>query len=845
MISKTGMSRKMVTLSSRRRAILGAVGIALAGGYLHLHAAPPLDPYALHPQAGYAQTPSGSAPPAVSGHRALLDAYCVTCHNERRQTAGLMFDKIDLAGVGAHAELWETVVRKLRAGAMPPAGARRPDKASLESLVAWLEDTLDRAVAANTPPRRPVVHRLNRLEYTNAIRDLLALEVDGSSLLPVDDSGYGFDNIADVLSVAPAMLDRYLLAAQKISRLAVGDRTMRATRESYRVSPYIVQQDRVSDQLPFMSRGGTVIRHYFPVDGEYVVRILLQRRFGAGTVNGVDKREQLDVRLDGARIKLFSVGGECVGSTEPKCIPRVSTDFPHTDYELTADEGLEVRFPVKAGPRLVGIAFARRNTAQEGAGPERLSQGSTDLVEKNPMGVDRVEIEGPFNATGPGDTPSWRKIFVCQPTGASSEASCAEKILATLARRSYRRPVTDRDVQRLLGFYRMGRSQGSFEAGIQFALERLLVSPNFLLRIEGTPSTDPPRTASRLSDVELASRLSFFLWSSIPDDTLLDVATRGLLSDSTILEQQVRRMLGDPRATSLVTSFASQWLYLRNMAKVAPDPYVFSDFDDSLREAFQRETELFLESQLREDHSVVDLLTANYTFVNERLARFYGIRNVYGNHFRRVTITDPNRAGLLGHASVLTVTSYSTRTSPVLRGKWLLTNILGTPPTPPPPNVEGLPDATREGERPTSLRARMEAHRNNPVCAQCHSQMDPLGFALENFNAIGKWRTTDRGVPIDPSGAFPDKTTFSDPAEFRQVLLGHRDQYVRTLTEKLLTYALGRGVEYYDMPVLRAIIRDAAPEYRWSSLILGIVKSAPFQGRRPGERDHEPVKRVN
>jgi hypothetical protein len=508
--------------------------------------------------------------------------------------------------------------------------------------------------------------------------------------------------------------------------------------------------------------------------------------------------------------------------------------------------GLEVRVPVKAGPHLLGIAFAKRNTAQEGAGPEHVSQARAATADKGEMSLEEVEIEGPFSVAGPGDTPSRRRIFVCQPAEPSSEAPCAEKILASLARRAYRRPVTDRDVQSLLGFYRAGRSKGTFEAGIQFALERVLVSPNFLLRIEGVPSTVTPGTASRISDVELASRLSFFLWSSIPDDELLDIAARGQLSDSTILEQQVRRMLVDRRATSLVTNFASQWLYLRNLRKLVPDAQVFPDFDDGLREAFEHETQLFLESQLREDRSLDDLLTANYTFLNERLARFYGIPNVYGNHFRRVTMSDPNRAGLLGHASVLTVTSYPTRTSPTVRGKYLLTNILGTPPPPPPPNVEGLRETGSEGEPPTSVRGRMETHRKNPVCAGCHARMDPLGFALENFNAIGKWRTTDAGVPIDPSGAFPDKTTFNSASEFRQVLLRHRSEFVQTFTEKLLTYALGRGVEYYDMPVVRGIIRDAAStDHRWSSLILGIVKSAPFLGRRLSERDPESLKRVN
>lgn len=677
----------------------------------------------------------------------------------------------------------------------------------------------------------------------NAIRDLLAVDIDGSALPLADESGYGFDNIADVLSVTPALLEHYLLAAQKISRLAVGDPSLPPESTRFTISPHLPQLDRVSDDLPFMSRGGTVIRHYFPLDGEYVLKIRLRRFFDSGTINGIDEREELDVRLDGARLKLFDIGGECPdGSQEPRCLKSMrGLILPSSEYQREADEALQVRFPAKAGPRVIGIAFAHANGVKEGAGP-RLpkTRGSANLGH---MGVDFVDLEGPFNVTGAGDSPSRQEIFICQPLQPSSEEPCAQKILTALARRAYRGLATDRDIESLLTFYRTGRGDGSFNAGVQFALEKLLVSPKFLLRIDGGPSVataravaNAPRwSVSQVSGVQLASRLSFFLWSSIPDGELLDVAARGQLSDPKILEQQVRRMLADQRATALATNFASQWLYLRDLRKVQPDPVLYPDWDDELREAFERETVLFLDSQIREDRPLVELLTANHTFVNERLARFYGIPYVYGSHFRRATLNDANRAGLLGHGSILTVTSYSTRTSPVVRGKYLLSNILGSPPPPPPPNVEALPEPAAATTRPT-MRARMEAHRKNAACAACHARMDPLGFALENLDAIGKWRELDGGSPIDATGSFPDGTTFSGPAEFRQLLLGRRDEFIRTFAEKLLTYVLGRGVEYDDMPAVRAIIRNAAPsDHRWSAMILETVKSAPFQMRSAPE----------
>jgi hypothetical protein len=791
------------------------------------------------PQASVpAPQPVRTAAASPADHQALVKRYCVTCHNERMKTGGLMLDRmlpeLNRDQVSANAETWEKVLGKLRAGAMPPPRVPRPEKASLDAFTSWLETSLDQAAGAKPNPGRAPIHRLNRTEYTNAIRDLLALEIDGRSILPTDESAHGFDNMADVLSMSPGLLERYLIAAQKVSRLAIGDPTMGPVIQTYNYPLTLVQEERMSEDLPMGTRGGAAIRHYFPADGEYVVRIRLQRVLNTSVIRGLANREQLDLRLDGSLIKRFPVGGECVGSKEPRCIkpPGLVTA---SEYERTADQGLEVRVPVKAGRRVLGLAFVRRVAGQpESASPVRMPAGHSSYAydQSVEMGVETVQVEGPVAVEGPGDTPSRRAIFVCRPAGDRDEESCAKTILTRLARRAYRRPVTDRDVQTLIGFYRVGRRERGFDTGIQHALERLLVSPEFLYRIE-QPLDANRKTPDvyRIRDTELASRLSFFLWSSLPDDELLDLAARGRLNDPVVLKAQVQRMLADKRATALVTDFASQWLYVRNMRVVAPDPEAYPEFDGNLREAFQRETELFLESQLREDRSVVELLTANYTFLNERLARLYGVPNVYGSHFRRVPLNDDRRAGLLGQGSILTVTSYATRTSPVIRGKWLLENILGTPPPPPPANVPPLPENGEPGQAPSTVRARLEQHRKNPVCASCHAPMDPLGFALENFNGIGKWRTSEAGAPIDASGTLPDGSTFNGPAEFRKALLKRSDAFVHTVTEKLLTYALGRGLQYYDMPAVRQIIREAGPDYHWSALVLGIARSVPFQMR--------------
>jgi mono/diheme cytochrome c family protein len=771
---------------------------------------------------------TASADPA-----ALVKQYCVTCHNERLKTAGLVLDQLDVTRVGVHADVWEKVVQKVRSGAMPPAGSRRPDQPTFEAFTTWLENELDREAAAHPNPGRPADHRLNQFEYGNAIRDLLALDINAQSLLPADESDHGFDNIAEVLSVSPTLLERYLVAAHKISRLAVGDPTAGATVEMFDIPRSFRQDERMSDDLPVGTRGGLLVRHYFPLDGEYVLRVRLQRNFTNSTIRAIETREKIDVLLDGTQITRFTIGGECVGSKDPKC-QRSGTVQPTGAYERTADDGLEVRFAAKAGMHSLGVAFVKKSMMTEGPAPTVLPPRHTSSTYEAPrMDVDYVRLEGPFNVTGPGDTASRRRIFVCRPARTEDDEPCAKKILSALAWRAYRRPVTDRDVETLMQFYRTGQGEGGFERGIQDGLARILVSPQFLFRTERDPAAIDPGGSYRISDLELASRLSFFLWSSIPDEQLLDLAERGTFRDPKTLEEQVRRMLTDPRATALVKNFCGQWLYLRNMKVVDPDPRLFPGFDDNLREDFTRETELFLESQLRQDRPLEELLTADYTFVNERLARFYGIRNVYGNHFRRVAVTDPHRGGLLGHASILTVTSYATRTSPVLRGKYLLDNILGAPPPPPPPNVPPLAEVNPGVPQPASMRERMEQHRRNPVCATCHARMDPLGFALENFDAVGKYRTVDGHSTIDASGILPDGTRFSNPTAFRQALLTHRNEFVRTFTERLTTYALGRAVQYYDMPAVRTIVRDAAAtNYRWSSLISAIVRSRPFQMRR-------------
>ena len=780
--------------------------------------------------------PASVAAAEVPDPQALLQQYCVTCHNERLRTAGLELDALDVSHIGADAAIWEKVVRKVRSGAMPPIGRRRPDPPVMEAFAGWLETELDREAREHPSPGRPADHRLNRFEYGNAIRDLLALEIDPATLLPPDESDQGFDNIAEVLSMSPTLLGRYLIAAQKISRLAVGDTTIGPSIETFDVSRGFRQDDRMSEALPIGTRGGMVVQHYFPLDGDYIVKVRLGRNYTNSQIRAIRTREEIDVLLDGVRITRFEIGGECTDSGDPRCTG--SGIYRTSPYQLTADEALEVRFPVSAGLHSLGVAFVKKSVLTEGPPPTLLPPRHTSSTYEAPrMDVDTVRLEGPFNPTGAGDTPSRNRIFVCRPAAddSASEASCATEILTGLARRAYRRPVSEGDVAALLTFFESGRRAGGFDRGIQEALTRLLVSPQFLFRFERDPANVASGEVYRVSDIELASRLSFFLWSSIPDDELLDLAEEGRLSEPEVLSAQVGRMLVDPRASALPKNFGGQWLFIRNLAAVDPDASAFPEFDDNLRAAFRRETELFLEHQMREDRPLVELLTADYTFANERLARFYGIRNVYGSHFRPVELTGTQRAGLLGQGSILTVTSYATRTSPVVRGKYLLDNILGAPPPPPPPDVPALEETGAAGTD-ASMRELMEQHRRNPACAACHTRMDPLGFALENFDGIGQWRTRDGSAEIDASGILPDGTPFAGLDGFRSALLARRGDFVRTFTEKLLTYGLGRSIQGPDLAIVRGILREASStEYRWSALIRGIVQSQPFQMRQASQ----------
>ncbi|MBZ5632259.1 MAG: DUF1592 domain-containing protein [Acidobacteriia bacterium] len=768
-----------------------------------------------------------SASPAwaqTSSQTALLDQYCVTCHSEKLRTGGLSLQGANLADIPKGAETWEKVIRKLRVGSMPPQGMPRPDKATLDGFTTFLETALDRSYTAKPNPGHATMHRLNRTEYANAIRDLLALDIDSTALLPPDDESSGFDNIADVLRVSPSLMERYLSASWNISRLAMGNLKIAPTTATYRVRPDL-SQDQHIDGLPLGTRGGILVHHTFPVDGEYIIKVRLWRNT-FDLLRGMEDPHQIEISLDGERVRLVTVGGR--------------EDFIKMaenpgSFGADLDQRLTIRMPVKAGSRAVSAATILRSQAQKDDLIKPFMRTTIDGLDiTGDPSVDRLNIEGPFNQTSAGDTASRRKILVCQPAGVGNvskdELPCARKILSTLARRAYRRPLKDSDLEEPLSFYQRRRNNnGSFDAGIESALQLILASPEFLFRFEPDPATAIADTPYRIDDVALASRLSFFLWSSIPDDTLLNLATQGKLKDPAILDQQIKRMLADPKAEALADNFAEQWLFLRNLKNAAPNLDAFPDFDDNLRQAMRQETKLFFESIQREDRSVLDLLSADYTFVNERLAKHYGIPNIYGSQFRRVPVTDPARRGLLGQASILTVTSYPNRTSPVQRGKWILTNILGTPPTPPPPNVPQLTE-NAEGSQPKSVRERMEAHRADAVCAGCHKVMDPVGFALENFDAIGRWRTSDDGAKIDPSGTLFNGAKVDGAAALRETLTSRPEVFVGVMTEKLLTYALGRGVEYYDMPAVRRIVRDAgARDFKFSSLIAGVVKSTPFQ----------------
>ena len=791
-------------------------------------------PLALGGTAPLAAQEAAPAEPATE-HRRVLERYCVGCHNDRTLTANLTLQSLDIARAGEDADetmVWEKVIRKLVTRSMPPAGRPRPDDATYTALTDWLAGRVDAAAAQRpNPGRRHAVHRLNRAEYANAIWDLLALEIDERTLLPPDDSGFGFDNIADVLSVSPMLTERYLAASRKIARLAVGDPALRPTTDVFEVDKNLRQDRRVSDDLPFNSRGGLAIRHFFPVDGEYVAKVHLLRTYD-GRVRGMLEPHQLEVRLDGALVETLTVGGPVL---TPDGAPL------RRDLRNVPDDGQEVRFAAPAGPATLAVSFVDQRVYAEGMRRPDYRVTSYEYAgdQTIPPGIGSVELSGPYHVTGRGDTPSRRRIFTCRPAAGTDETPCATEIVARLARRAFRRPVNDRDVAMLLGFFETGRARGDFDAGIEMALRRILVSPDFLFRRETDPAGVAPGEPYAISNLELASRLSFFLWSSIPDEELLAAAERGRLRNPDVLGAQVRRMLADPRTRALVDNFGGQWLYLRNMPLVTPDPQAFPEFDTNLRDAMAREMTLFLDSQIREDRSLLDLLTADYTFVNERLADHYEMPSVYGNHFRRVRLTGANavRHGLLGKGSLLTVTSYAHRTSPVLRGKWLLENILGTPPPPPPPDVPALAENDEAGVAPRSVRDRLEQHRANPVCASCHRIMDPLGFALENFDGIGRWRdVAEDGTPVDASGTLTDGSAVDGPATLRQALVHREESFVTTVAEKLLTYAVGRGVESYDAPAVRGVVATAAGgEYRWSALVEGIVRSTPFQMRRSAE----------
>ena len=831
-------------MKTRRHAGLVGVLLAAAAGGLLTGAAAAQGP-AVPAEA------SAAAVAEAAEYGALIARYCVACHNGRLRTAGLTLDDVDVseAHVAADAERWEKVVQKLRSRTMPPPRRPRPDDDSYRAFAAWLETSLDRAAEAAPNPGRPQLHRMNRAEYRNAVRDLLALDADVSAL-PADDSTFGFDNIADALGVSPLLLESYVTTARKISRLAVGSPVIPTVTTTYK-TPEDLTQDYHLRGLPLGTRGGIGVDEHFPVDAEYEIRVRLRRTAG-GTIRGIGEEHHLELTLDGERIGLFPVGSE--DAYRPTVINEQNPGQT-VSKAFTADEGMRVRLPIPAGRHEIVATFVGKPTvlSEETRKPFLRSYVSSNSRRGLPD-VDSVLIAGPFDPRRPDDTPSRQRIFTCRPEASGDAAAgdaapgdaapgdaapgdaapgdaaaCARSILSRLGRQAYRRPLEAPEIDRLLAFYEEGSRDGGFESGIELALRFLLASPQFIFRMENEPDDLAAGDVYPVSDLDLASRLSFFLWSSIPDDELLAVAERGELGAPDELRRQVRRMLADPRASALVENFAGQWLYLRNLGNTHPDPPTFPDFDDNLRRALQRETELFFGSIMAEDRSILDLLTADYTFLNERLARHYAIPGIYGDRFRRVAVTDDARRGILGHGSLLTVTSYATRTSPVLRGKWILENLLGSPPPPPPPDVPDLEDAgSAEG---LSIRERLEQHRANPACAACHARMDPYGFGLENFDAIGRWRSNGpRGESIDASDVLPDGTAFDGPSELREAILRRPESFVETFTRKLLTYAAGRGMEYYDAPAVRRIVRAAAEEdYRFSALVDGVVTSDVFR----------------
>lgn len=756
-----------------------------------------------------------TSPRSISPTHSFVGQYCADCHDREMKKGGLDLDSMLMEDVTNHPEVWEKVIRKLRARQMPPMGKPRPEESAAQQMVSFLSDSMDRAAARHpNPGRTETFRRLNRTEYQNAIRDLLALEIDATELLPKDDASHGFDNVS-AGDLSPTLLDRYISAAQKISRLAMGAPRRVPGGDTFRLRPDLTQEEHV-EGLPVGTRGGILIPYTFPRDGEYDIQIRLTRDRNE-EVEGLSEPHEVELLVDRERIKLFTV------------TPPVGRN---KNFEIV-DAHLKIRTPVKAGLHALGVTFLKNPSAL--IENRRQPYNAHFNYHRHPRlgpAIYQVSINGPYDSTGPGNTSSRDRILVSKPTKPGEEDDCAERILATLMRRAYRRPVTGTDLQKPLRFFRETRAKESFESGIEAALSAVLISPEFLFRVEQDPAAVAPNTAYSISDLDLASRLSFFLWSSIPDDELLDTAIRGNLHKPAVLEKQARRMLADSRSRALVGNFAEQWLHVRNLESITPDLRLFPDFDDNLRQSFRQETELFFDSVLREDRSVLNLLKADYTFLNERLARHYGVPHVYGSRFRRVSLgKDSERGGLLRQGSILTVTSYATRTSPVIRGKWVLENLLGTPPPPPLPDVPALKDNTVSAT--LSVRERLAEHRANAACASCHNLMDPVGFALENFDAVGRWRTFEEGQPIDISGGLPDGTKFTGVSGLEDGLLNRPELFVGTLTEKLMTFALGRGIESYDAPAIRKIVRDArAKDYRFSSVILGIVNSTPFTMRR-------------
>jgi mono/diheme cytochrome c family protein len=770
------------------------------------------------------QTPQTPASDAAAA-RGTIEQYCVGCHNQQVRagefTLDTRLDQIRPGRLGDDAGVWETAIRKLRTGVMPPQGAPHPDALSIARVIAFLETELDRTSEAAPDPGSPVLHRLNRTEYANAVRDLLDLDVEVTALLPPDDSAYGFDNVSDVLGVSPVLQERYLAAAERISELAVGAPSSPVT-DTYRVRQDVSQNQHL-EGLPLGTLGGLQVRHTFPLDAEYAFGVTLYRT-NFDNPKGIEHPHEVEITVDGFRVHSAVIGGPT----------DLAAAFERPSETADAiDARLSTRLRLSAGPHTIAVAFVEHQAALNATRLRPFTRSAHDTLDwTGRPHIRALAVTGPFAPSGPGDTPSRRRIFSCVPTNGVAASACASQILSRLARLAYRREPSDADLQQLLTFYREHEREGGFERGIQAALQLVLANPTFLFRAEPVPPGVAPGSPYRLSDTELASRLAFFLWSSLPDAELLDAAAAGQLSSGTSLERQVRRMLADPRSRALVDNFAGQWLQLRNVRNVLPNSDLFPDFDDNLRQAFTRETELLFESVIREDRSVLDLLTADFTFVNGRLAAHYGIPGVYGSRFRRVAVTDEARKGLLGHGSILALTSHAERTSPVLRGKWILDNLLGTPPPPPPPNVDTTLEPSAPDGQPRTLREQMLEHRANPVCASCHKVMDPLGLALENFDAVGRWRTRETGGPIDASGVLADGTAVDGVASLRQALVRQPEIFVGALTEKLFVYALGRGVGHTDMPAVRAVVRRAAQEdFRLSSLILGIAQSVPFTMR--------------